>query len=81
MSLVLLVEPGDGGGLLNGAARVMMVVGGYEEGCLDPATIEFHGGALDLEVEMARKEKPRTSSTTGASTMVNTSVLVLGFKP
>jgi hypothetical protein len=60
---------------------VMMVVGGYEEGCLDLATIEFHGGALDLEVEMARKEKPRTSSTTGASTMVNTSVLVLGFKP
>jgi hypothetical protein len=85
-SLVPLVELGDGRGRgrrgsLNGAARVVAVVAGYEEGCLDPAVTGFHGGALDLEAEMTRKEKSRTDSATDVSTVVNTGVLGFGFKP
>jgi hypothetical protein len=54
---------------------------GVEGGCLDPTVIELHvGGTLDLEVETARRKKPRTGLTTGASTVMNPNVLGLGFK-
>jgi hypothetical protein len=36
---------------------------------------------LDLEEMTMSKEKPRTSSATGASTVENTGVLGLGFNP
>jgi hypothetical protein len=38
--------------------------------CLDPTTTElFGGGALDLEVETARRKKSRAGSATNASTV------------
>jgi hypothetical protein len=56
--------------------RVAVVVGVYKEG-VNPAATGLHGGgALDLEVETIRKKNLRTGSTTGASTVVNTGVLV-----
>jgi hypothetical protein len=39
---------------LNGAARVAVVVGGCEDGCLDPTTTGLHGEALDLEEKTTR---------------------------
>jgi hypothetical protein len=71
---------GDGGSLTR-VVRVAVVVGGLERGALTQRRPDYMVVDLDIEEMTVRKEKPRTGSATGASTVENTDVLGLGFKP
>jgi hypothetical protein len=58
-----------------------VVVGGHERGVLARQRPGYMVMDLDLEEKIARKEKSRTGSATGARTVENIGVLGLGYNP